>query len=143
MNLNSVNITGRATKEVELKTTQSGKNVATVSIAVNGMNDEVSYFDVVCWNKTAEIVAQYVNKGKQIAVNGRLQQRRWEDSDGAKRYAVEIVANQVELLGSSDGEKKNKPMTQTQALNGGKDFVLEDIDDTPIDLSTIPFKLVR
>lgn len=137
MNLNSINITGRATKDVELKTTQSGKNVATVSIAVNGMNDEVSYFDVVCWNKTAEIVAQYVNKGKQIAVNGRLQQRRWQDNDGAKRYAVEIVANQVELLG--DKSDSSKPLRQHEVLNKSREVVIEDIDDKPIDLSEIPF----
>ena len=64
MDLNSVIITARATKDTELKTTQSGTNTATISAAVNGMKDEVSYFDVVCFGKTAEIAAQYAIKGK-------------------------------------------------------------------------------
>ena len=140
MDINSVNITGRATKDVELKNTNSGKSVATISVAVNGMNEEVSYFDVICWNKTAEIVSEYVTKGKQIAVSGRLQQRKWQDSDGTKRYAVEIVANQVKLLGSKNDESSDK-FEQTHEFNKQvtKDVVIESIDDKPIDLSEIPF----
>ena len=102
MDLNSVTVTGRATKDTELKTTQSGTNIATISAAVNGMKEDVSYFDIVCFAKTAEIAAQYVTKGKQIAVQGRLQQRKWQDKDGNNRYSVEIVANQVKLLGGHD-----------------------------------------
>lgn len=127
MDLNSVSITARATKDTELKTTTSGTSVATISVAVNGMKDEVSYFDVVCFGKTAEIAAQYVGKGKQIAVQGRLQQRKWQDKDGNNRYSVEIVANQVKLLGGNEAPKK--------------ETVLEDISDEPINLSelNIPF----
>ena len=125
MDLNSVSITARATKDTELKTTTTGTNIATISVAVNGMKDEVSYFDVVCFGKTAEVAAQYVGKGKQIAVQGRLQQRKWQDKDGNSRYSVEIVANQVKLLGGNEAPKK--------------ETVLEDISDEPISLESIPF----
>ena len=123
MDLNSVSITARATKDTELKTTTSGTNIANISVAVNGMKDEVSYFDVVCFGKTAEIAAQYVGKGKQIAVQGRLQQRKWQDKDGNNRYSVEIVANQVKLLGGNEAPKK--------------DVVPADVSGEPIDLSKI------
>lgn len=125
MDINSVNITARATKDTELKTTASGTNIATISVAVNGMKDEVSYFDVVCFGKTAEIAAQWVKRGKQIAVQGRLQQRKWQDKDGSNRYSVEIVANQVKLLGGNEAPKK--------------DVVPVDVPDEGIDLSSIPF----
>ena len=128
MDLNSVSITARATKDTELKTTTTGTNIATISVAVNGMKDEVSYFDVVCFGKTAEIAAQYAVKGKQLGISGRLQQRKWQDKDGNNRYSVEIVANQVKLLGSSS----EKP-------NNSNDVVIEDISDEPINLSDIPF----
>lgn len=124
MDLNSVTVTGRATKDTEQKTTQNGTNIATISLACNGMKDEVSYFDVVCFGKTAEIAAQYAIKGKQLGIAGRLQQRKWQDKDGNNRYSVEIIANQVKLLGSASDRQ---------------DVVLEDIDDTPVDLTDIPF----
>ena len=123
MDLNSVTVTGRATKDTEQKTTQSGTNIATISLACNGMKDEVSYFDVVCFGKTAEIAAQYAIKGKQLGITGRLQQRKWQDKDGNNRYSVEIVANQVKLLGGHD-----KAVEQNN-----------DMSDEAIDLSAIPF----
>lgn len=135
--INSVNITGRATKDVELRNTNSGRAVATISVAVNGINDEVNYFDVVCWNKTAEIASQYVKKGKQIAVNGRLQQRTWNDNEGTKRYAVEIVANQLTLLGGNTDD--NRPLKQHEVYQKASEVVLDDIDDKPINLSDVPF----
>ena len=123
MDLNSVTVTGRATKDTELKTTQSGTNIATISLACNGMKDEVSYFDVVCFGKTAEIAAQYAIKGKQLGITGLLQQRKWQDKDRNNRYSVEIIANQVKLLGSASERQDVVP--------------LEDIEDKPIDLSEI------
>ena len=127
MDINSVNLIGRAVKDADFKSTTSGKEVATVSIAVNGYNDEVSYFDIVMWGNTAGVARDYIKKSKQIAVQGRLQQRKWKDKDGNNRYSVEIVANQVKLLGGNESPKK--------------ETVLEDISDEPINLSelNIPF----
>ena len=122
MDINNVTVTGRATKDTEVRTTTSGKEVATISLAVNGMNEEVNFFDVVCWGKTAEIAGKFVQKAKQVAVSGRLQQRKWQDKDGNNRYSVEIVANQVKLLGGNESKDTAK-----------------EISDEPIDTSSIPF----
>lgn len=127
MDINSVNIVGRSTKDVELRTINNGIAVATISLAVNHSNDEASFFDVVCFGKTAENVAKYVQKGRQVVVSGRLQQRKWQTKDGENRYAVEVIANQVQFVGSSENAHTTK------------DVVLEDIDDGDIDLSSIPF----
>ena len=127
MDMNSVNIIGRAVKDADFRTTTSGKEVASVSIAVNGYNDEVGYFEVVMWGNTAGIARDYIKKSKQVAISGRLQQRKWQDKDGNNRYSVEIVANQVKLLGGN-----------TEAPQ--RDVVPTDIDDAPVDLSNIiPF----
>ena len=125
MDINNVTITGRATKDVEVRTTPSGTNVTTVSLAVNSFNDKVNYFDVIAWDKTAEIIGKYVSKGRQLAVVGRLQQRKWLDKDGNNRYSIEIVASQVKLLGGKSDS--------VQA-----DVVPTDTDDEDL-LSLVPF----
>jgi len=107
--INHVVLIGRLTRDPELTYTQSGAAVCRFSIAVNrssgskGENQEesTSFFNIVAWNKTAEICKEYLNKGKQVGVEGRLQQRRWTANDGTKRNNVEIVANTVQFLGSS------------------------------------------
>lgn len=124
MDTNVTILCGRATKDVEVKTTYSGTNIATISLAVNHKDDVTSYFDCVCFGKTAEIAGKYVTKGKQVTIVGRLQQRKWQDKEGNNRYAVEVVVNQLQLLGST---------------NNSGDVVPDDIDEKPIDLSEIPF----
>lgn len=131
MDINSVTIVGRSTKDVELKTTTGGTSLATISLAVNHGKEEVSYFDIVCFGKTADNVAKYVQKGRQVIVSGRLQRRKWQTKDGENRYAVEIIANQVQFVGSSEQSANN--------AHSSRDVVIEDFDDKPIDLSEIPF----
>ena len=138
--INAVAVVGRTTKDIEVRSTNSGKPVVSFTLAVNsyGKDAEANFIDCVAWNQAAELLAQFGAKGKQIGVTGRLQTRSYEDREGNKRKATEIVVDQFELFGNK--EDKSKPMTQAQALNGGKDVVLEDIDtESPIDLSEIPF----
>lgn len=104
--INHVVLVGRLTKDPELTYTQSGAAVCRFSIAVNrssgssGNNDNTTnFFNVVAWNKTAEICNEYLAKGKQVGIDGRLQQRKWEGQDGVKRNTVEIVANNVQFFG--------------------------------------------
>lgn len=107
--INHVVLIGRLTRDPELTYTQSGAAVCKFSIAVNrssgskGENQEesTSFFNIVAWNKTAEICKEYLNKGKQVGIDGRLQQSRWTATDGTKRSNVEIVANTVQFLGQS------------------------------------------
>ena len=108
--INHVVLVGRLTKDPELTYTQSGAAVCRFSIAVNRSSGQSSdgdgnanFFNVVAWNKTAEICNQYLGKGRQVAIDGRLQQRRWEGSDGVKRNTVEIVANNVQFFGPARG----------------------------------------
>lgn len=128
MDTNVTILAGRSTKDVELRTTNGGTSVATVSLAVNHTDDLTSFFEVVCFGKTAENVSKWVTKGRQVIVTGRLQQRKWKDKDGNNRYAVEVIANQVQFVGSRE-----------EAQESQQDVVLDDIDDKPIDLSEIPF----
>ena len=104
--INRVIVVGRVASDIELKHTQNGKSVANFRVAVGGMpkpdgTDNVSFFQVVVWGKTAENCQQYLAKGKQIAIDGRLDQRSWQAQDGSRRSTVEIVADRVEFLGSN------------------------------------------
>jgi single-strand DNA-binding protein len=108
--INHVVLVGRLTRDPELTYTQSGSAVCRFSIAVNrtsassaGGEENTSFFNIVAWNKTAEICNEYLSKGRQVAIDGRLQQRRWEGSDGMKRNTVEIVANNVQFFGPGRG----------------------------------------
>jgi single-strand DNA-binding protein len=105
--INHVVIVGRLTRDPDLTYTQSGSAVCRFSVAVNrssgpaaeGQEETTSFFNVVAWNKTAELCKEYLSKGKQVGIDGRLQQRRWSGNDGAKRSSVEIVANNVQFFG--------------------------------------------
>ena len=114
---NIVVLVGRLTRDAELRYTNSGTAVGRFSLAVNRRKrsgdvweDEVSYFDVVLWGKQAESISKYLEKGKQISVQGELHQNRWEQ-DGQARSRIEIIASNVQLLGnsgsSSGGSQQN------------------------------------
>ena len=124
--LNTITLVGRTTADVELKTTTSGKSVASFTLANNGYNDATNFINVVAWNKTAELLAQYAPKGKQLAITGRLTTRSYEDKQGNKRTATEVVVNDFQLLGG--GEKSEQ-----------RDYAPTDISDEAVDLSSIPF----
>lgn len=131
-NLNRVFLMGNLTRDPELKYIPSGSAVVTLGLAVNrfytGSDDEkkedVSYFNVVVWNKSAEACSQYLHKGSPVFVEGRLQSRSWETSDGQKRNTVEVVARRVEFLSSRKSEE-NGPNESNQDKSG-PDQALDD-----------------
>ena len=128
-NLNSVAITGRLVRDVELKTTQSGANITNITLAVNGYKDgDTSYIDCVLFGNTAEIASKYLSKGSHVGISGRLQQRSYEAKDGSKRSVVEVIAPSLELPPKAAGT----PQTSS-------DSVVDSISDEPVDLSEIPF----
>jgi len=107
--VNHVVLIGRLTRDAELKYTASGQAVCKFSIAVNRRRktgdqwvDEPNFFDIVLWGRQGETLNQYLVKGKQIGVDGELRQDRWEQ-DGQNRSRVEIVANNIQLLGGNAG----------------------------------------
>ncbi|OHD54479.1 MAG: hypothetical protein A2Y33_04745 [Spirochaetes bacterium GWF1_51_8] len=125
--INRVIVVGRVASEIELKHTQSGKSVANFRVAVGGMpkpdgSDSVSFFNVVVWGKSAENCQQYLAKGKQIGIDGRLDQRSWQAQDGSKRSTVEIVADRVEFLGPNTsgqgGNYRPKDESAPKAASG-------------------------
>lgn len=99
--LNHVCLQGRICNDIELRRTGSGVAVASFTLAVDrdfksaGGEKETDFFDIVCWRNTAEFVSRYFGKGNLTVVSGRLQGRSWEDSEGKKRKAVEVVADSV------------------------------------------------
>ena len=104
VDINVVVLVGRLTRDCELKSTPQGTSVCRFSIAVNRRKrtgdrweDEVSYFDVVLWGKSADTLKPYLQKGRQVSIEGELRQNRWEQ-DGKTNSKVEVVANNVQLL---------------------------------------------
>lgn len=109
-NVNVVVITGNLTRDPELRHTGGGTAVCELRVAVNSRRkegdnwvDKPNYFDVVVWGAQGENCSTYLQKGRPVAVEGRLDWREWEAKDGGKRQAVQIIANTVQFLGSRDG----------------------------------------
>lgn len=144
--INQVILMGRLTRDPEVRTTTTGKTIASFSLAVDrgGQEDAADFFDITAWEKLGELVSQYLSKGRRCLVQGRLRQDSWEDKEtGKKRSKVEVVATDVTFLdgpsgdggqGGSSNYQNNKPASKKQ-----DDVVIDDIDDKPIDLSEIPF----
>ncbi|KPU42180.1 single-stranded DNA-binding protein A [Oxobacter pfennigii] len=132
--MNKVFLIGRLTQDPELRFTPSGKAVTRFTLAVNrnfkDSNGEkkADFISIVVWGKLADNVANYLIKGRQAAVSGRIETRSYEDSNRQRRYVTEVVADEVQFLGG--GKAENKP---TGAL--------EENDFTPVDMSEvdIPF----
>ncbi len=111
-NINRVIITGNLTADPELRSLPSGTSVCKLRVACNTRRkdnstgewvDKPNYFDVTIWGRQGENAAQYLSKGRPVAVDGRLDWREYQDKDGNKREAIEIVADRVQFLGSRDG----------------------------------------
>ncbi len=123
--LNHVMLIGRLTRDAELKYTQNGFAISNFSIAVNRNRksgeqwiEEVSYFEINLFGKSAENLKQYLLKGKQIAVDGELRQDRWEQ-DGQSRSKVIVVANSVQLLGGNSGPSQGSSYSRPEQPSQG------------------------
>lgn len=132
---NKVILMGNLTRDPEVRYTPSGAAVASFAIAVNRKykqgeetKEEVSYIDIVVWGKQAESCGQYLNKGDSVLIDGRLQQRRWDDKEtGQKRNKVEVVAERVNFM-----PKRSK----TGQAGGASE---QPPADGPVDEGEIPF----
>lgn len=155
---NQVILMGNLTRDPELRQTPNGTSVASFSLALNrsykgadgNWQEATDFVDIVAWGPLGERVAQYLAKGRQCLVNGRIQSRSWEQ-DGQKRNKVEVVAQDVTFLGGPGGGG-NGPSAAPASTGGGSsaaaqpakptkkdDIVIEDIGDEPINLDDIPF----
>lgn len=105
--MNVVTLIGNLATDVELKDVGEDKQVATFVLAVDRLGkDEADFIKVSTWNKQAETCARYLTKGRRVALDGRLRSSSWEDSDGNKRSAIEVVANRVQFLSPPPGKEE-------------------------------------
>ena len=110
--LNICTFVGRLARDPELKYTQANKPVANFTIAVDRTfkSGETDFIDIVVWGQSGENCANYLSKGKLVAVSGELHVRNYETQDGQKRKACEIVANNVQFLSPKEGKKQDDEM---------------------------------
>jgi len=138
--MNSVNIVGRLTKDVELRYSQAGVAIANYTVAVNrnfkDANGErtADFINVVQFRKGAELVAQYTGKGSQIGVTGRIQTRNYENKEGNRVFVTEVVAESVQFL---DSKKSNQSNNQQNKEND--DPIKGQGEPIDIDDSDLPF----
>jgi len=142
--LNRVMLIGRLTRDAELKYTNTTVAICRIGLAVNTRKkqgdqwiEEPNFFDVVLWGRMGEVLHPYLVKGKQIAVEGELRQNRWEQ-DGQPRSKVEIVAENLQLLGGQGGQSNQggqsaprsfAPQQQNNQSRGGQSY--DSYNDVP------------
>ena len=135
--MNKVVLIGRLTRDPELRYTGSNIPVATFSLAVNrnfsnqNGEREADFINIVVWRKQAENVKNYLTQGSQVAIDGRIQTRSYDDQNGGKRYVTEVVADNVEFLGSKkDGNSKGDEPTPYDFKDDSK-VEGTDVDSNP------------
>jgi single-strand DNA-binding protein len=131
--VNKVFLTGRLTRDPELRSLASGKAVTTFSLATNeypGGKERTEYHNVVTWDRLAEICGQFLGKGQQVAIEGRIQTRSWDDEKSVRHWKTEIVASNVEML-SGRKKKDYEAQSAAEALDARAIAGPGDEDDDP------------
>ncbi len=116
--MNKVLLTGRLTRDPEMRSLASGKSVTQFSVATNeyaGGREKAEYHNIVTWDRLAEICGQFLGKAQQVAIEGRLQTRSWDDDRGVRHWKTEVVASHVEML-SGRRKKDYEAESAAQAL---------------------------
>ena len=145
--VNKVILVGNLGRDAELRYTPGGAAVATLNLATtevwNDKNqqrqEKTEWHRVVLWGKQAESLQEYLTKGKQIYVEGRLQTRQWDDKDGNKRYTTEIKADRITLLGGGGGGRGGGVGMDRGASSHGGPVGMDDAPMEPITDDDIPF----
>ena len=138
--VNKVILVGNLGRDAELRYTPGGAAVATLNLATTEVwndkqgqrQEKTEWHRVVLWGKQAETLQEYLVKGKQIYVEGRLQTRQWDDKDGNKRYTTEIKADRVTLLSSGGGGRSGGMERTASHAPGGDEPPVEPITDDDI-----------
>ena len=143
--LNRIILMGRLTANPELKSTTTGKSVTSFSIAVErnynrtGEERKVDFFNIVCWNSTAEFVCRYFAKGNMIALEGKLQSRTYQANDGSTRYVTEIVTDTVSFTGERVQKANNNIKDSSSTTSEQPPLPLQpDFENMPMD-DDLPF----
>lgn len=144
--LNKVQIIGNLGQDPEMRFTANGRAVSTFSVAVNRSyttgegerREETEWVRVVAWARLAELVSQYLTKGRLVYVEGRMQTRQWDDKEGQRRYTTEVVAQDIQFLDRGDSAPSDQQSTQAapaaSAPSGGA------APDDGVDPNDLPFE---
>ena len=145
---NKVILVGRLTRDPEIKYTPQGTQLAKFGLAVNrtfNKNDETDFFNIVAWQKLAEICGNYLKKGSLVLIEGEIQTRKYETQDGQKRTAFEIVARNMQMLGgrgeegggsSYQGSESSAPSKKAPDV---EELSIDEIDIDEFDAEDMPF----
>ena len=133
--MNKVVLIGRLSRDPELKYTSNNTPVCQIKVAVSrpvaqGKEPETDFINVTIWNKQAENLVKYVKKGNQIAIEGRIQTRSYDNEEGKKVYVTEVLANHAEFIGNNSNKTNDN---QTQTRDNKTSYTAEEIDNIPID----------
>lgn len=156
MNLNKAMVIGNVVRDPEMRTTPSGQNVTSFSVATNrvwkdqaGQKQEAAEFhNIVAWRRLAEISSQYLKKGSKVYIEGRLQTRSWDDPNGVKRYRTEIIAENMIMLDRAGDASMADNFSSNQGESKNQEPVINVDDDMPkasasseeeISIEDIPF----
>lgn len=137
--MNKVILIGRLTKDPELNfASGTGTAVARFSLAVTRpfKKDETDFINCIAFGKTGEIIAQYLTKGRQLAVTGSIRTGSYDAKDGTKKYTTDVVVDSFEFLGTGQGQQNNNTGNQNNNFDHGMNF---DDDMTPVDDGDMPF----
>ncbi len=145
---NQVILVGNLARDPELRSTSSGRSVASFAVATNRVwvdqdgeqQEQADFHNIVAWAKLAELADQYLSKGRRVMIVGRLQTRSWEGDDGKKNYKTEIVASEINFLDGPGGDSPAPADEKSSAKkkSSSKEPQIEDLEDD-VDLSEIPF----
>ena len=144
--MNKAILIGNLTRDPETMTTSSGITKCNFTVAVQrrfanaqGVR-EADFIPVVCWRQTAELCARYLSKGRKVAVEGSIQVRSYDAQDGSKRYVTEVVADNVEFLGSrEDGGSRQSNMAPASPAPAPRSAAPASSDFTEVDDDELPF----
>ena len=126
--VNTVILVGNLGRDPEIRYTTSGSAVANITIATSEswkdkqtgeQNEKTEWHRVVAFNRTAEVIGEYLKKGSQVYIEGKLQTRKWQDKDGSDRYTTEIVCNEMQMLGGRNTESGGGGRPQPQSRPAG------------------------
>lgn len=145
MNLNKIFILGNVVKNPESRTTSSGQTVATFSIATNRMwtdkqgqkQKKAEFHNIVAWGRLGEICAQYLEKGKLVFIEGRVETRSWDAPDGTKKYRTEVIAENMQM-GPKSGNTSSPATSHSQNDDAIEEIPIIESGDE-IEIKDIPF----
>jgi single-strand DNA-binding protein len=130
--MNSVILIGNLTADVELKQTPSRKSVASFTLAVSqGKDKPTDFINCVAWEKTAELISQYVKKGHKLGVVGRVSTRSYDNKEGRKQYVTEILVREIEFLERAEKKEYQKPTSHYDIIENEEPPLNIESDDVP------------